>query len=137
MPRAVLEGLNVFFFVFHTCLILFNVTGWAWKRTRPWNLAMLLLTAASWFLIGLRYGTGYCVCTDLHFRVRAALGIHETADNYLQLLARSMLHVDPSAALVREVAALGFGISLFLSLALNLRDRSATIVAWASRPREV
>lgn len=123
MPRALLEVLNVAFFAFHTALIVFNMIGWAWKRTRRWNLAALGLTAASWFLMGMYYGVGYCVCTQMHFWVRAALGIHDGADNYLQLLARSVLGLDPSAASVRQLAAYGFAMSLFVSVALNLRDR--------------
>ncbi len=112
------------FFVFHTCLILFNITGWAWRRTRPWNLALLGLTAASWFLMGIWKGTGYCIFTDWHFQVRAALGIHETADNYLQLLCRTLTGYDPAPLLVRQVAALFFGTSVIASGVLNLRDRT-------------
>ena len=51
--------LNIFFFVFHTLLMLFNCFGWAWKKTRPWNLVTLLLTAGSWFIVGIWYGWGY------------------------------------------------------------------------------
>jgi hypothetical protein len=75
--------------------------------------------------MGLRYGTGYCVFTDLHFRVRAAMGIHESADNYLQLLCRTLTGYDPAPSLVRQVAALVFGVSVVASIALNVRDRTA------------
>jgi hypothetical protein len=129
MPRVVLEVLNVFFFLFHTCLVVFNVAGWAWKRTRLWNLYSLGLTAFSWFLMGIWYGTGYCVCTDLHFRVRETLGIHDNADNYLQLLARHVLGLDPSPAMVRQIAGLVFGLCLVASITLNVRDRFSSSAA--------
>jgi len=31
--------------------------------------ASLLLTAFSWFVLGIWYGWGYCVCTDWHYMV--------------------------------------------------------------------
>jgi hypothetical protein len=128
MQRALLEFLNAGFFAFHSALIVFNVIGWAWKRTRIWNLATLGLTAFSWFVMGAVYGTGYCICTHLHFLVRESLGIHDNADNYLQLLARNLLGVDPAASTVRQVAAFGFGLSVIMSIALNLRDRYPALV---------
>lgn len=76
------------FFVLHTALIVFNCIGWAWEATRPWQLATLAATAFSWFVLGARYGWGYCVCTDWHFAVRRRLGYLDPDDSYLQLLAR-------------------------------------------------
>jgi hypothetical protein len=119
----VLPVLNVGFFAFHTALILFNVFGWIWPRTRPWNLATLLLTLLSWTLMGIWFGRGYCVCTDLHWRVRAAMGIHDHADSYLVLMVRLLSGWDPPTLLVNRVAAVIFLLALTTSAALNLRDR--------------
>ncbi len=30
--------LNLLFFVFHTAWMIFNMLGWAWRRTRPFHL---------------------------------------------------------------------------------------------------
>ena len=60
--------LNGLFFVFHTAWIAFNCVGWIWRRTRPWQLATVSLTALSWFGLGVWYGWGYCPCTDWHGR---------------------------------------------------------------------
>jgi hypothetical protein len=127
MQRFGLEVLNIGFFVFHTVLIVFNVIGWAWKRTRIWNLVTLGLTALSWFVMGAFYGIGYCVCTQFHFEVREALGIHDGADNYLQLLARTLLGIDPAPSTVRQIAGIGFGVSVVMSVALNIRDRNPSL----------
>jgi hypothetical protein len=133
VPHALLVALNIGFFVFHTSLITFNVIGWAWKRTRLYNLCCLFLTAASWLLMGIWHGVGYCICTDLHFKVRQALGIHDGADNYLQLLARNVLGIDPPSSLVRQVAGLVFGLCVMASIALNYRDRAEAIALAAER----
>lgn len=118
----VLPALNLGFFAFHTALILFNVFGWIWPRTRRWNLATLLLTLASWTVMGIWFGKGYCVCTDLHWRVRAAMGIHDHADSYLVLLIRMTTGWDPPPALVSQVAAVVFLLALTTSVTLNLMD---------------
>lgn len=117
-----LPVLNVAFFVFHSALILFNVFGWIWPATRRWNLVTLILTLLSWTAMGIWFGTGYCICTDLHWKVRAAMGIHDHADSYLALLARILTGWDPPVALVNQVAGAVFLVALSTSLFLNVRD---------------
>ncbi len=120
-----LPVLNVAFFVFHSVLILFNVFGWIWPATRRYNLATLLLTLFSWTVMGIWFGKGYCICTDLHWKVRVAMGIHDHADSYLVLLVRILTGWDPPVALVNQVAAVIFLIALSASLLLNIRDSRA------------
>jgi hypothetical protein len=121
-----LNALNIAFFVFHSVLILFNVFGWAWKRTRLWNLITLLGTAFSWGVMGLWKGAGYCIFTDWHWQVREAMGIHESSSSYLVLLVRNLTGWDPPVELVNNVALIVFLTSLGLSFALNIRDRFKT-----------
>ncbi|RYG34495.1 DUF2784 family protein [bacterium] len=118
-----LAVLNIAFFVFHTALILFNVLGWIWRPTRRWNLATLLVTLFSWTVMGYWYGAGYCVCTDLHWRVRREMGIRDEADSYLVLMVRLLTGWDPPVPLVNAVAGTVFLFSLVMSVGLNLRDR--------------
>jgi hypothetical protein len=93
MPSALDEILNVAFFVFHTSWIVFTCVGWVWKRTRRWQLATVVLTAFSWFGLGIWYGWGYCPSTDWHWRIRARLG-HVDPPSYIQLLIKELTGVD-------------------------------------------
>jgi hypothetical protein len=120
---ALLNALNIGFFVFHSVLILFNVLGWAWRRTRLWNLITLSGTAFSWVVMGIWKGAGYCICTDWHWQVREAMGIHETSSSYLVLLVRNLTGWDPPVRLVNSVALVVFLSCLVLSVTLNVRDR--------------
>ena len=117
--------LDSFFFVFHTAWIAFNCLGWIWRRTRPWQLATVSLTALSWFGLGAWHGWGYCPCTDWHWQVRARLG-HDDPPSYLQLLIREVTGIDlrPGLADALAVATLA-GVTL-LSVVLFARDRRAT-----------
>lgn len=109
--------------LFHTALVVFNCTGWIWKRTRPWHLLTLLLTATSWAMLGLWFGAGYCICTDIHWRVRTALGQNATEDNYVQYLVARLTGWTPSAELSSQAALVVFLTAAALSIALNIRDR--------------
>jgi hypothetical protein len=115
--------LNYFFFCFHTALIFFNTSGWIFHKTRKWNLITLLLTAFSWFVLGIWYGWGYCVCTDWHWSVRRHLGYHDESNSYIQFLAQKLTGINFSIQLVDSITAIVFFISLALSIWLNIRDR--------------
>ncbi len=114
--------LNIFFFVFHTCIILFNLFGWIWKKTRLANLVLLSLTAFSWFFLGIWYGYGYCPSTDWHWQVRVKLGIYDMPSSYLEFLFETFTGLDVSRRLV-DIFALIFLVSAFCaSIVLNIRD---------------
>lgn len=113
--------LNVLFFVFHTLWIVFNCIGWAWRRTRPWHLATVTLTALSWFVLGIWYGWGYCVCTDWHYQVREALGYPHDA-SYTHLLFEKLTGIDADRRWTDVVTVGVFAIVLVLTVALNARD---------------
>jgi hypothetical protein len=84
------------FFVLHTLVMIFNMTGWAWRRTRVLHLIVLSLTALSWFALGAIYGWGYCICTDWHFQIRERLGYRDPYSSYLQLLAAELFNFELS-----------------------------------------
>jgi hypothetical protein len=114
---------------FHTALVLFNCTGWIWRRTRKLHLVTMSATAISWLLLGLWFGAGYCICTDLHWRVRTALGQHVTEDTYIQYLVARLTGWTPSSQLATNAAGIVFVLALVLSIGLNLRDRQARLRA--------
>ena len=115
--------LNYFFFCFHTALIFFNTFGWIFHKLRKWNLITLLLTAFSWFVLGIWYGWGYCFCTDWHWQVRRHLGYYDDTNSYIQFLAQKLTGINFSSKLVDTATAIVFFTSLALSIWLNIRDR--------------
>jgi hypothetical protein len=114
--------LNIFFFVFHTCIVLFIVVGWIWKKTRLANLILIIMTAFSWFFLGIWYGFGYCPCTDWHWQVRMKLGLYDTSTSYLEFLVEKLTGLDVSRGLI-DIFAVAFLVAAFLfSIMLNVRD---------------
>lgn len=118
-----LPFLNIFFFIFHTAFTLFNVSGWAFRKTRKFHLVTILLTAASWFILGIWYGWGYCVCTDWHWQVREAMDIHDRSDSYIHFLLLKLTGINVDEALVEKVTLFVFIVCAGLSSWLNIRDR--------------
>lgn len=92
------------------------------KKTRKWNLVTLLLTALSWFVLGIWYGWGYCVCTDWHWEVREELGYHDQQRSYIHFLLLKLTGIDFNEKMVENVTLAGFLIALVLSIWLNIRD---------------
>ena len=120
------EILDKFFFFFHSALIVFNMFGWTWKKTRRANLVVLLLTAISWFLLGIWYGFGYCPSTDWHWQVRMKLGHYDMPPSYLTFLIRSLTGFEVNKALVDIFAVIFLFFALAASIWTNFRDRKSS-----------
>lgn len=114
--------LDIFFIVFHTSLVLFNLFGWIWRKTRRLNLVTLLLTGASWFILGIFYGIGYCPLTDWHFRILEKLGETNLPNSYMSYLAERLTGIHFNPDLVDALTLAGFILALVLSVVCNARD---------------
>ena len=119
---AIYRLLDIFFVVFHTLLVGFNMLGWAWRRTRRLHLITITVTLLSWFGLGVVYGWGYCPLTDWHWDVKRALGETALPASWMKYYLDLVTGLDWSTALVDAIvigSALG---ALVVSVALNVRD---------------
>jgi len=117
-----LRLLDIFFVVFHTFLIFFNLFGWIWKKTLRLNLVTLLLTGASWFILGLFYGIGYCPLTDWHYRVLNKLGHADLPNSYIKYLVERVAGLDLNARIIDKTTFIAWLVALIISLVLNLKS---------------
>jgi len=115
----ILRSLDIFFVVFHTALIIFNLFGWIIKKTRRLNLITLVLTGLSWFVLGIFYGPGYCPLTDWHFQVLDILGSSSWSYSYIEYLIERLLNVDISGILVNRITLIAYLTALLLSVYVN------------------
>lgn len=116
------RSLDIGFFVFHSLLIFFIVFGWAWEKTRKANLGVILLTAFSWFFLGIWYGFGYCPCTDWHWQVREHLGYTDMPRSYIKFIIDTPTGLDLPAQWVDTATVTVFFAAMAVSAALNLWD---------------
>jgi Protein of Unknown function (DUF2784) len=103
----------------HLAFILFMVTGWMLVPLQAAHLVLVLGMLGSWFVLGRWLGAGYCPITDLHWRIKAALGQGRPADSYIYFVLTQLgLKLNP-AKLDQTVAFCAFGIAA-LSVAVNV-----------------
>jgi len=110
---------DYFFTVFHLLLILFNLFGWIWKPLRKAHLVVISLTLASWFILGIWYGWGYCPFTDWHWQVLRELGHTGLPSSYVSFLVTRITGFIPPVKWVDGIT-LGFALLAFvISLKVN------------------
>jgi len=113
---------NSFFVIFHGSLTLFNIAGWAWKRTRRIHLYTISLTIFSWIGLGIFYGWGYCPCTDWHWQVKRQLGEQNLPASYIKYYADYLTGMSWDPFII-NIATAAVGITAFLlSIWFNWRD---------------
>ncbi|MBN1534775.1 MAG: DUF2784 domain-containing protein [Spirochaetes bacterium] len=122
MAHWKLQLLDNFFLVFHTVFTLFNMTGWIFRRTRKLHAVTMALTAASWFILGIWYGWGYCFCTDWHWQVRELLGRPIGTSSYIHFLIIELTGLSPNPQMVDNVVLAVFLLCVVMTITLNVRD---------------
>lgn len=111
--------LDAFFMVLHPAVIVFNLFGWIPLKTRKANLFLLLLTGASWFVLGIWKGIGYCPLTDWHFEVLRNLGHEDLPHSYISYLIQRLLGWHFSDPLTDALTISFFSAALVCSLYVN------------------
>lgn len=112
---------DIFLHFAHISLILFNLFGWIFPKTRRANLYCLLLTAISWFGLGIYYGIGYCPLTDWQWQVKLKLGQIDLPDSYIKYLANGLTGFDFDPVLVDVLTVVAFFSALVASVYVNFR----------------
>lgn len=134
MYEAFLSFANYAFFVLHFGLMAFSMVGWAFRSTRVWQLVAMLLTAASWFILGpILYGIpGVCVCTVWHNNIRYALGLDPQL-NFVQMLGHEWFGVVMSIETSERIA-----LSIFVLILLAMIWTWGTLGyrRWCSCPQD-
>ncbi|MGB5260646.1 MAG: DUF2784 family protein [Gammaproteobacteria bacterium] len=120
---AVLRLLDVLFHIAHLAIILFSACGWLVASLRPLHLGLQGLILFSWFGLGSFKGWTYCFLTDLHWRIRQALGKPAHSGSYMKMLADRLSGRDTNATRVNQVTVTIFFVTTLLSLLLFLRER--------------
>lgn len=122
-----LQILDLFFTLLHLVVILFNLTGWIWPTTRRLHLYCILSTAASWLVLGVFYGIGYCPVTDWQWRVKERLGEDNLPNSFIKYMADKVTSSDIDSSLIDSLTAIFFFIAAGLSVYFNFTRINKTV----------
>jgi hypothetical protein len=114
-----LQFLDFLLTVVHLAIVFFNLFGWIPKKWRRAHLISIILTAASWFVLGIWFGFGYCPFTDWQWQVKEILGETNLPPNFVEYFAEKITGRDFSPSLVSNVIAYSFAVAAAISIYLN------------------
>ena len=121
-----LAALDWFLTVLHVAIVLAFALLWIPRSTWRWHGRLVAVVAFSWLVIGLFKGAiGYCVLTDLHWRVKRARGATHLPGSFLKYVADYVTGRDVSPALINVAAAAVFAFGCL----------AAIVRAWQTRRR--
>ena len=114
-----LPFLDVLLTIVHLAIVGFNLFGWIPRSTRKAHFISIVLTAASWFILGIWFGTGYCPFTDWQWWVKEKLGETNLPSNFIEYYAEKLAGRDIDTSLVSTAIAVGFSLAALLSIYVN------------------
>lgn len=114
---------DLLFTFLHFIIIGFNLLGWIWPVTRKANFICILTTVASWFILGIWYGLGYCPITDWQWRIKEKLGEHNLPNSFIKYYADKISGTDIPAHTIDILTAFSFSAALLISIYANFVKR--------------
>ncbi len=118
--QAGYAALNLILHVAHQGLIVFTLLGWAFCETRLLHLAAMVLVGVSWLGFGFFHGLGYCLLTDIQWRLKQRMGERTPTGGYMKFLADRLSGRDLDARLVDSVTYITCALCCAVSLLLTL-----------------
>lgn len=115
-------ALDVLLTAAHFALVLFNLAGWMFRRTRRLHLAVISLTLLSWFGLGIWYGWGYCPLTEWHWQVKQARGETGLPASYVKYYLDKWSGTAWDPVAVDATVAVAAVCAWLVSLWVNVRD---------------
>ncbi len=115
--------LDILLTLVHLLIIGFNLLGWIWPATRRAHFIGVLITAACWFLLGIRFGIGYCPVTDWQWQIKEQLGEADLPNSFIKYYADKITgkHFPPS--FIDAVTLVCFAVSAVLAVYFNFINR--------------
>lgn len=114
-----LRILDLFLTLLHFVIISFNLFGWIWKSTRKLHFIGIILTASSWFILGIWFGTGYCPITDWEWHIKEKLGEHQLPNSFIKYYADKISGKLVSASFIDILTTICFSFAALLSVYVN------------------
>ena len=103
-----LHAANLALHALHLGVIVFFLGGWLYGPTHPYQLALGGLILLSWFGLGVWKGFGYCLITDLQWKVRRLLGSEPPTEYYVKYIIDTVTGGDAKPSMVNAMTTYVF-----------------------------
>ena len=114
-----LHFLDILLTIIHLLIVFFNLFGWIPKKWRKVHFISIVLTASSWFILGIWFGFGYCPFTDWQWQVKGELGETNLPPNFVEYFAEKITGQNFKPAFVSNVIAFSFAAAALISIYVN------------------
>lgn len=104
------------FDVIHFSLVVFVLTAWLFPALRRAHIAILIIVGLSWLLFIQSHGAGFCILTDLHWKLLRLTGVTNLPATYVQYVFLRVAGI----SVPEELAHRGVGIVWITTLMLSL-----------------
>lgn len=118
-----LHLLDYFYTVLHLLIIGFNLSGWIWRKTLRLHFVSILLTALSWFGLGIWYGWGYCPVTEWQWEVKRKLGEDDLPGSFIAYAVENITGRDFSPEVINTLTAFFFFVAAAISVYRNFYEK--------------
>lgn len=118
-----LQLLDIFLTIIHLAIVGFNLFGWMFRSTRKAHFISIILTAASWLILGIWFGIGYCPFTDWQWQVKRKLGETQLPGNFIEYFAEKIIGTNFDRELINNIITVCFVVVALLSVYLNFFRR--------------
>ena len=111
-----LHFLDIFLGVFHVLIILACLLGWVFPCAQRAHLILMGVVVGCWFLLGLKYGIGYCPLTDWNWQVKEQLGEIAQPHSFIKYIWDKIFLTPISPKAVDLLTFIAFFIALIAAL---------------------
>ena len=112
--------LDGFLTFLHLAIVVFNLFGWIPRYTRNAHLFSIIITAASWFVLGIWFGIGYCPITDWQWQIKETLGEDNLPASFIKYYADKITGNQNDPDIIDKLTVGCFAFVALASIFLNL-----------------
>ncbi len=110
----------------HIIIIVFNLSGWIFPGTRKAHFISILITAFSWFILGIWFGWGYCPLTGWQWHVKEKLGETNLPDSFITYFVDKILGMHFSDSFINLLTLILFVSAAIASVYYNFLNPRKT-----------
>lgn len=118
LQENALKLLNIVFHVLHLSIIFFFLFALLFEELRMVHFVLSILIFLSWFGLGAFFGFGYCLVTDIQWKIKRLLKQEPTTEYYVKYMIDKVTGLDTNPVFINRMTTYIYFIILTISTVL-------------------